>query len=654
MILNGRLKNIFIILILIHTHTTALFSEDIIVIEEEKTETDNEAGQKTSIERELWERRGARTVAEAINLSPGVTITRSGTTLEPAAVSIRGSNGKQVLILVNGIPQNNGKGDPVNLNSYSLTNIEKIEVIRGGNSAVYGEGAMAGVINIVTKDEPAYVPEAELFLSAGAFQTWRGGGRVFGPLSRSGSLRGSLAAEGRYTGGEYDYPGSEGDLVRTNSKGWAANGRSGLEWNPGGSEEHLLSLDGSLYFSERGVPGIMEFLTPEAELEESRKDASVSYRLTAYPGFLSHLKLNTSFSFLNQESHYENPAASVDEEHENIGISGSSELSGLIEKGNWKFTPVLGIKLTGDKLESSSLRSSNGTSLPGTASQNSMSLFSRIESSYKNWSVTPALRWDFSESEYVGWEKQDDNKGTWSVTTSYSPGTSDIIKFKGNTGTSYHNPGFDDLFWSSGSFASGNPDLLPEESFNWDLGVYFGPAAGFTVSSVFYQNFSTNLIQWLPSPGGTWRPVNIGKAKIQGLENMLSWLIPIKKGSLGFTELRGSYTWMQAVEDMDGSVHQGNQLPYRPMHTADLSLSYSLKQTSLTLSSRYMGYRFTNMANIKYLDDVLTFDTVFKTGLKNGLYFNAGILNITDIQYTDKLGYPVPGREWTIGGGYKY
>ncbi|MDC7235426.1 MAG: TonB-dependent receptor [Spirochaetales bacterium] len=649
-----QFKNIRAVLTLIILLTAPffLFAEDIIIIEESRTETDSSAGQITEIDRELWERRGARTVAEAIDLSPGVTITRSGTTLEPASVSIRGSNSKQVLILVDGVPQNNGKGDPVNLNSYSLTNIERIEVIRGGNSAVYGEGAMGGVINIITKSEPAYVPEGEVFLYAGAFQTWRGGGRLFGPLSSSGSLRGSIAGEGRYTGGEFDYAGSDGQTTRTNSKGWAANGRGGLEWNPGNSDDHLLTLDGSLYYSDRGVPGIMEFLTPEAELQESRQDGTLAYALTAYPLFLTHMKLNTSVSVLMQGSRYENPDASVEEEHKNTGLSGRGELSALIETGSWKFTPVTGISLGRDSLDSTGLRSSDGTSLPGTAYQNSLSLYSRLESSYKIFSLTPAMRWDFHRTEYTGWEEQSDNKGTWSLTAGVSP--LENLNIKGNVGTAYHNPGFDDLFWSSGSFATGNPDLLPEESSNWDVGIYFGPAAGFTLSSVFYQNYTRNLIQWLPSPGGTWRPINIGRARIQGLENSLTWLIPVQEGSGGFVELAGTYTWLQALEDVEDSVFQGNQLPYRPAHTADLSLTYSIKLTSLTVSSSYMGYRFTNRANTKYLDDVLTFDAVFKTGLKNGLYFSASLLNIANAQYIDKLGYPVPGREWTIGGGYRY
>ncbi|MDA3956018.1 TonB-dependent receptor, partial [Oceanispirochaeta sp.] len=266
---------------------------DKIIITGERSTTDTASGQKTVIEKESWERMGARTVSEALQVSPGVTVSRSGTTLEPSTVSIRGSSGQQVLILVNGVPQNNGKGDTVNLNSFSLKDIERIEVIRGGNSAVYGEGAFGGVINIITKKEASPFPEGGVSLSAGSFQTYTGAAWLRGPLSPGGTLTGTLALEGRRTGGEFDYPLEEGSEVRTNSSGWAANARGGLSWNKGGMDSSVLSLETSLYSSSRGVPGIMEFLTPDAHLEESRVGGTLGWLLT--PHSYRELTLDTEF-----------------------------------------------------------------------------------------------------------------------------------------------------------------------------------------------------------------------------------------------------------------------------------------------------------------------------------------------------------------------
>jgi outer membrane cobalamin receptor len=278
-----------------------------------------------------------------------------------------------------------------------------------------------------------------------------------------------------------------------------------------------------------------------------------------------------------------------------------------------------------------------------------------MEFSSENVILTPAGRWDFSRTEYVGWENSEDNKASWSLTAACKlPSLEEKISLKGNVGTAYHSPGFDDLFWSGGSFAEGNPDLQPEESFNWDAGLYLTPLTGLEISTVYFQSYTDNLIQWLPTAGGTWRPSNIGRAEGFGLENSLSWLIPLKEEDLLFLELSGSYSWMNMIEKTVNSVNLGNQLPYRPLHSASSSCSISKNSHSLTLSGRYMGQRFTNMANTKDLDPVLTFDAVLKLVFDSGFYSSFSLLNMGDIQYIDKLGYPIPGREWSLKGGYRF
>uniref|UniRef100_UPI002631EFD1 TonB-dependent receptor domain-containing protein n=1 Tax=Oceanispirochaeta sp. TaxID=2035350 RepID=UPI002631EFD1 len=398
--------------------------------------------------------------------------------------------------------------------------------------------------------------------------------------------------------------------------------------------------------------GIMEFLTPDAHLEESRVGGTLGWLLT--PHSYRELTLDTEFSVLNQSNSYENPAASIDEENNNNTLRGRMDGSVSFETVSWIFKPYLGTDIALDRLESTSLRSSNGSSLPGKAAQISGAVYTRIEAKNSYLSLTPALRWDLNRSEYKGWEVRDDSQGSWSLTAALTPLQEDRLILKGNLGTAYHNPGFDDLFWSSGSFASGNPDLLPEESLNWDGGLYFKPRGGLELSVIYFQSYTENLIQWSPTAGGTWRPGNIGKVRTQGLENAFTWLIPFQKSFLSFMELQGNYTWMTVRDQTEDSINQGNQLPYRPFHAADASLSFIRKNSSLTGSTHAMGYRYTNSGNTKYLDALLTFDAVFKTSFDQGFTFSAGVLNVGNLQHVDKLGYPVPGREWTLSGGYNF
>ena len=625
--------------------------QDTIYIFEERPAIESGAGQKTVIEKETWERKGARTVAEAVHLTPGVTVSRSGTTLDNSTVSIRGAGGEQVLVMINGIPLNNGKGDPVNLSTLSLNNITEIEIIRGGNSAVYGEGAFGGVINLIQTEEPVYYSEGDIYIIAGSFQTYTGGGSFKLPLSLSGNLTADLAGEYRRTEGAFDYESRDGSISRRNSQGWADNISNGLDWNVGGLDRHRASLDVKWYEGERGVPGLMEFLTPDARLADSRLGLSTRYRFKGYVG----QTLDAEYSLIRQTSCFSSEEESVDDKHENLSHRGRLDLSYKKETGSWSFTPLLGGVCSYDSMTSTSLMSSNGTTLPGEANQTGGSLYGRLEFSGKNITITPAGRWDFSRTEYMGWDNSEDDKASWSLTTVYSlPSFKDKISLKGNTGTAYHSPGFDDLFWSGGSFAEGNPDLLPEESFNWDAGLYVTPLTGLEISTVYFQSYTENLIQWLPTAGGTWRPSNIGRAEGSGLENSLSWLIPLKEEELIFIELSGSYSWMNIIEKTEESVNLGNQLPYRPVHSASGSLSITKDSHSLTVNGRFMGQRYTNMANTKDLDSVLTFDTVLKLVFESGFYSSFSLLNMGDIQYIDKLGYPIPGRELSLKGGFRF
>lgn len=629
---------------------TDIPEKDIILITEERQKAESDAGQKTLIQKENWERKGARTVAEAIDLTAGVTVSQTGTALESSTVSIRGAGGEQILVMIDGIPLNNGKGDPVNLNTLSLNNVITIEVIRGGNSAVYGEGAFGGAVNLVTSQDPVLYSEADIYFKAGSFNAYTGGASFKLPLNPMGTLTSEISGEYRSMDGDYDYESSTGSTTRSNSSGWADNAAAGIDWNMGGMDRHRLSLNFSWYNGKRGVPGLMEFLTPEAELEESRLNLSSRYRFTGYTGFT----MDTEYSYIQQDSYYTNPEKSSEDEHDNSSFRGRLDLRDTIERGSWTFTPLLGGIYSRDSLTSTSLQSSNGTTLPGEADQDSGSIYSRIALSNEDLSITPAFRWDYNTTEYAGWEGSSDNHSSWSLTMTYTLPSYQNLSFKGNIGTAYHSPGFDDLFWSGGSFASGNPDLLPEESFNWDGGITLRPFKGLEISSVYYQVATENLIQWLPTASGTWSPSNIGKVDGQGMENAVSWLIPLNQKKILFLDIGGSYSWMRMQEKTENSINNGNQLPYRPAHSASGAFSFIINKHSLTFSANYMGQRFTNMANTKDLDPLLTCNSTLKLVFDSGVYTSFSLLNMGDVDYVDKLGYPVPGREWSITGGYRF
>ncbi len=99
---------------------------------------------------EQIERDGDRTVADAIENVPGVNVVRYGAFGAQTAVGIRGSSSQQVLVLIDGLPAAGAQIDDVNLEEYSVAGVERIEVVEGGGSTLYGSGSVGGVINIIT------------------------------------------------------------------------------------------------------------------------------------------------------------------------------------------------------------------------------------------------------------------------------------------------------------------------------------------------------------------------------------------------------------------------------------------------------------------------------------------------------------------------
>lgn len=94
------------------------------------------------------ERRGLRTVQDALRIVPGVAVSSAGAS--QTQVRIRGAEGNHTLILIDGVPATGGN-DEYYLSGLETANIDRIEVLRGPQSVFYGSNASAGVINIVTR-----------------------------------------------------------------------------------------------------------------------------------------------------------------------------------------------------------------------------------------------------------------------------------------------------------------------------------------------------------------------------------------------------------------------------------------------------------------------------------------------------------------------
>lgn len=116
------------------------------------------------------EKKNIHTVRDAIGQMPGLYIDRQGDSSE---ISLRGFDATDILVLVDGVQMNSTYNSKVNLNDIPVDNIERIEVLRGAASSIYGGHAVGGVINITTKEAKKEGTTATANLSYGSHDTWK-------------------------------------------------------------------------------------------------------------------------------------------------------------------------------------------------------------------------------------------------------------------------------------------------------------------------------------------------------------------------------------------------------------------------------------------------------------------------------------------------
>lgn len=210
-------------------------------------------------------RNGYRTIGDALTSVPGVEIERYGPIGSNISFGIRGSSTAQVLVLVDGMPAPGSLSNTVNLGTFSTVGIQRIEVVEGGGSTLYGQGAVGGIINIITNHQPQTTGtlrwgsfnDRELQVNALGFSLERiDAGNAF-PLPA------------------YTLNGVPQSTTRNNSQYEATTLRYGLQHTLGQVDMDLsLGIDSS----HGGAPGFYPYVSTTSEQDEVDKDAVLTLR----------------------------------------------------------------------------------------------------------------------------------------------------------------------------------------------------------------------------------------------------------------------------------------------------------------------------------------------------------------------------------------
>jgi vitamin B12 transporter len=534
---------------------------------------------------------GFQTLPDVLRLVPGVAVSNSGGRGSLSQVRIRGAEANQGLVVVDGVPindVNNGDADIANL---PVDNIERIEIIRGPQSGIWGPNAQSGVISITTKTGRGLArPEISARIEGGSFGSVQGSALVRGA---QGPFYGALSFSGLRSGGFVTAPGT----TRPNGSELASfNARLGVdptEWLNVEGTFRMLNRTGFYNPANSAYgPGFMtdpnfgflangtgrgtanDFLgrivgtvslfdghwIQKFSADTLRQGTNAADAYTSAFGFLERQAFwsQTQRDRAEYRSAYtfETPAF-LGARHTLVGgVEWVRERFRYYYESDGFFGPYV----------------NDGFTNPGQSRDRKGLYGEYLLSLATGFSLSTALRQD--------WNSSFSNATTWRITGSQSFDTG--TRLHASIGKGVTNPTFIEQFGFTNTFV-GNPNLKPEQSIGWDVGVEQRWFGGRLVTDLTY--FHADLQDEIVGAGITVRNLPFSTYR-QGVEAVLTaqpvdWL----KVAASYT-----YTDTHSAED-NGFGYVLKEAVRRPKHAASLSTTATFleNRARFTLSVAYNG-----------------------------------------------------------------
>jgi vitamin B12 transporter len=624
----------------------------------------------TVITRADIDARQSITLPDALLYVPGVAIGRTGPEGGTASIFLNGGNSSFTKVLVDGTPVNE-PGNAVDFSNFTLDNVDKVEVVRGAESAVYGSDAVDGVIQVITHRGTTRIPEVSVFAQGGSYDTGRGGAQLSGLL---GAFDYSAAASyfstagpsdenyflNRTLSGNFGYRFGEGNQLRLTLRNNTSNaqtpGQVLLEPPSPDShtDYHFFSSNARWDFAT-GRHWHYQLIGAESYNRQFTADPIQSFYATdpligcpqtnpvaiATPEFCDFTDPGSRFQYnrasINAQSSYLLP-----------NFSGTAGYQYEVENGHIPFLAVGHVR-----------RNNQGGFLDFRYVPHpraSLTFAARAEAN-ENFGTRVVPRVGASLMLLQG-------RGFWGET-----------RLRAFYGQGIKEPRFDQLYNDQfGDF--GNPALKPESSKTWSVGIEQklwdnrAILRGEYFSNRYYDLISFAFCLPLLSPAtgnscGVFIPgappsfgyyFNTDRARARGTNisgevKIIRWLM-----------VTGSYSYddslvLAAPNAFDPTEVPGNRLARRPVNSGTLSAIAAWRKVNVTLASYFTGRRtdsdFLGLG-LNHTAGYARFDLASSYELGRGVSTFVRAANIFDKSYQDALGYPTLRREVLVGMKYRF
>jgi vitamin B12 transporter len=605
------------------------------------------------IDREQIDAQQSAFAVDLLQDVPGLAVSRSGGIGSQTQVRVRGAEANQVLVLIDGIRANDPAGnDEFAFQDLTTWDVDRIEVVRGPQSALWGSDALAGVINVITR-QPTSEFSAGGFAEGGAFDTYSLGGRVAGEIlgTRAGLSLSRINSNGTNSsrsGGEDD-----GYENTTSTLTLAGNPTDNLDLDFVGRYTNTIKHFDATDFST-GLPS----------------DSGDKTRVN-----LGYFGTGGTLRLVDNRWTQSLRAAWTTTETDNFndfGDAGSTAADkyGVYYQSSWQFTPAApdstGSSATVALIHEQQDFSQSGEVIvvdPDDPNQNldpNQDQRQRTTAAALELLLEPLPQTSISLSARYDHNSAYDSATTYRATTAWTA-TGTRTRLHASYGTGQKAPTFIERFGYFPNQFAGNPNLKPETSTGWEAGIE-QPLFGARVSvgaTYFHEDLKDEINGFAFDPDTLlFTAGNLdGTSKRRGVE--ISAQARVTDG----LRISGSYTYLDATQP-DAVTGEDTQEIRRPRQSGSLNADWRFldHRADVNLNLAYVGNRDDIFFEVTppYGTETVNLDAYYLASLAVSYRVTAQVRayarvdNVLNEDYEDVYGYNTPGRAAYAGIGLTF
>jgi len=559
----------------------------------------------TVVTRADIERVQAHSVGDALRGLEGISVANNGGPGKETSLFVRGTNPSHVLVLVDGVKVGSPTLGLAALQDLPIDQIERIEIVRGPRSSLYGSEAIGGVIQIFTKKGGGELrPSASI--GGGSYRTGYGSAGLSGGGDKAWF---NVSASGFSTQG---FDACRGDPVtgqgcatiepdRDGYRNVSSAFRVGYRFNAD-TEAEAYALNVRGYNKYDGTFSNESKIGQDVYGARMRFAPSDTWRVTTTAG-----------RYQDRSSNYLDAAFAnkIDTQRDTLLLQNDLTIGKTQHASlgfDWQWDKIIG-----------------DTGAYAVNARDNRGTFVQYQIGLGAHDVQASARHD--DNQQFG------GHNTGGLAWGYA--VADATRLIASHGTGFKAPTFNDLYWPG----AGNPDLKPETSRSTEFGVRGAPGRD-RWSVTAFQTELDNMINWAPDGGGIWRPSNVDSARIRGAEATYA----VRSDHW---DVRGQATGLDPVNRTSGATF-GKTLVRRARQSArvDFDRRFGLHSAGITVIGE--GRRYDDADNTVALAGYALVDLRAEYRIDRDWRIQARAANVLDTHYETAAFYNQPGRSYFI------